>query len=142
MAEVIGAVASIVQLLDVTVRLSSCLGRLCSDVRNVPQRFHQLRIDLNQQLHVIQEIRAHHLPTFISMVTLPMFDTFLLEYISMADELRKTLDELIVPDTEGLILRSWHSLRSVRKKEDILHSCDRLAQRKSDLSLWLSAANL
>ena len=135
MAEVVGAVANIVQLLDVTIRLSSCLGRLCSDVRNMPQRFHQLRIDLNQKLHVIQEIRAYHLPTFISMVTLPMFDTFLLEYIAIADEHRKTLDELVVPDTEGLILRSWHSLRSVRKKEDVLHLCDRLEQRKSNLSL-------
>ena len=142
MTAVIGAVASIVQFLDVAVRLSSCLSRLCSDVRNVPQRFHQLRIDLDQQLHVTREIRAHNLPNFVSMVTLPMFDDFLLEYITIADELRKTLDDLVVPDTDGLFLRSWHSLGSVRKKEDILHLCDRLEQRKSNISLWLSAANL
>ena len=142
MGEVIGAVASLVQFLDVAVRLSSRFGRLCSDVRNVPQRFHQLRKDLNQQLHVTQEIRDHHLPTFISMVTLPEFDAFLLEYIPLANELCKALDELFVPDTDGLFQRSWRSLRSVRKKEEIRHLCDRLEQRKSNLSLWLSAANL
>ena len=142
MAEVIGAVASVVQFFDVAVRLSSSLGRLCSDVRNVPQRFHQLRIDLDQQLHIIQEIRAQHFPTFKSIVPLPKFDTFLLEYIALANELCKTLDELVVPATDGLILRNWHSLRSVRKKEEVLHLCDRIEQRRSNLSLWLSAANL
>ena len=142
MAEVIGAVAGIVQFLDVAVRLSSSLGRLCSDVRNVPQRFHQLRIDLDQQLHIIQEIRAHHLPTFISVVTSPTFETFLLEYIALANELCKTLDELAVPATDGLLLRNWHNFRSVRKKDDVLHLCDRLEQGRSNLSLWLNAANL
>lgn len=142
MAEVIGAVASIVQSVDVAVRLSSCLNRLCSDIRNVPQRFHQLQTDLDQQLEVAQEIRAHHLLTFISMVTSSTFDNFLLDYIALADELRKTLDELLATDTDGPFLRSWHGLRSARKKEDIHHICDRLEQKKSTLSLWLSAANL
>ena len=142
MAEIFGAVASVVQFIDVTVRLSSCLSRLCSDVRNVPQRFHQLRIDLDQQLEVAQEIRAHHLPNFVSMMASTAFDTPLLEYIALADELRKTLDELLATSTDGLFPRSWHGIRSVRRKEDILHLCDRLEQKKSTLSLWMSAANL
>lgn len=142
MAEVVGAVSSIVQFVDVAVRLSSCLSRLCSDIRNVPQRFHQLRIDLDQQLEVAQEIQAHGLPSFESMVTSSTFDRSLLEYITLADELRKTLDELLATSTDGLLSRSWHGLRSVRRKEHILHLCDRLEQKKGTLSLWLGAANL
>lgn len=141
MAETIGAVAGVVQFIDVAVRLSSCLSRLCSDIRNVPKRFHQLRTDLGQQLAVAQEIQAHHLPTFTSMVTLSMFDA-LLEYIALADELRKILDKVLATGTDGPFLRSWQGLRSVREKEYILYLCDRLERKKSTLSSWLSAANL
>ena len=142
MAEIIGVVSSIVQFLDVAVRLSSRLSHLCSDVQNVPQRFHLLRIDLDQQLQVAQELRAHYLPTFESIGTSPIFDIFLLEYIASADELRKILDELLTPDTDGLLMQNWHGISSVRKKEDIFHLCDRLEQKKSTLSLWLSVANM
>lgn len=142
MAEVIGIVSGIVQFIDVTVRLSSGLNRLCSDVRHVPERFHQLRIDLDRQLEIAQEVQAHYLPGLVPIVASSTFDQSLLEYVVLAEELRKTLEELLVSNTNGPVKRTWHRLRSVRRKEDILHLCDRLEQKKSTLSLWLGAANL
>ena len=142
MAETISAIAGIVQFIDVAVRLSSGLSRLCSDIRDVPQLFHQLRIDLVQQLQVAQEIRTHHLPTFASTVASSTFDSPLLDYIALAEQLHRTLDELLAISAGRPFLRSWHNLRSVRKKENILRLCDHLEQKKNTLSLWLSAANL
>ena len=142
MAETISAIAGIVQFIDVAVRLSSGLNRLYSDIRDVPQLFHQLRIDLEQQLKVAQEIRTHHLPTFASTVTSSTSDKVLLDYTALVEQLHKALDELLAISPNGPFLRSWHILRSVRKKEKILHLCDRLEQKKSTFSIWLNAANL
>ena len=141
MAE-LGAVASIVQFVDVAVRLSSGLNRICSDVRNVPKRFQQLRKDLDEQLEVAREIQNHHLHALVSTTTSPVFDTLLIEYIALADELCDTLDKLLNTGAGGLFLRNWRSLRSIRKKEVIFNLCDRLERKKSTLSQWLNAANL
>ena len=142
MAETISAVAGIIQFIDMAVRLSSGLNRLYSDIRDVPQLFHQLRIDLEQQLKVAQEIRTQHLPTFASTVTSSTSDKVLLDYIALAEQLHKTLDELLAISANGPFLRSWQNLRSVRKKENILRLCTRLEQKNSTLSVWLNAANL
>ena len=142
MAEIVGVVAGIVQFVDVAVRLSSCLSRVCSDIRNVPGRLDQLRTDLDRQLEIAQEVQSHHLLTLVPMAASSAFDQSLLEYIVLAEELHKTLEELLASNTKGRLKRSWDRLRSVRKKEDILHQCERLEQKKGTLSLWLGAANL
>ena len=141
MAE-IGAVASIVQFVDVAVRLSSHLNRVCCEMRNVPKRFQQLRKDLDEQLGVAREIQDHHLHALVSTTTSPVFDTLLIEYIALADELCDTLDKLLITGADGLFLRNWRSLCSVRKKEVIFNLCDRLERKKSTLSQWLNAVNL
>ena len=65
--------------------MSSDLNRLCTDVRNVPQDFHRLWIDLRHQLEIAQEIQAHYLPTFATAVESSAFDMPLIKYITIAD---------------------------------------------------------
>jgi len=142
MAEVVGAVAAVVQFVDVALRLSSCLERFCSDVRNVPRRFLQLQTDLRQQIEIAQQIQNHRLPGFATAVASSAFDTPLAEYIDLAEELRKTLEGLLGHKNDGVLRRGWDAICSVRKKEEVASICDRLEQKKSTLSLWLEAANL
>ncbi|KAF2684908.1 hypothetical protein K458DRAFT_388606 [Lentithecium fluviatile CBS 122367] len=105
MAEIVALTAAIVQFVDVAVRLSSHLGRLCSDVRNVPDRFDRLRSDLSQQIEIAQLIQKNHLPDLAATVASPTFDGFLLEYIALAEELFKTLDKLLAKKDDGLLQR-------------------------------------
>jgi len=142
MAEVVGTVAAVVQFVDVALRLSSCLERFCSDVRNVPRRFAQLQTDLRQQIEIAQHIRNHHLSGFATTVSSSKFDTPLLEYLDLAEELCKTLEALLAHKNDSVLQRGWDAICSVRKKEEVASTCDRLEQKKSILSLWLEAANL
>lgn len=141
MAE-IAAAAAIVQFIDVGARLTSHLVHLCSEVRNVPDRFYRLQLDLRQQVEVAKHIKAHCQPDFATTVASPTFDAQLFEYIALADDLCKKLDKILANRNDGLLQRGWSSLCSVRKKEDVLRICERLEQMKSTLSMWLSAANL
>ena len=142
MAEVVGAVAAVVQFVDVALRLSSCLERFCSDVRNVPRRFTQLQTDLRHQTEIAQQIQQHHLPGFAKTVSSSTFNTPLTEYIGLAEELLKTLEDLLARKNDGVFQRGWDAICSIRKKEEVASICDRLEQKKSTLSLWLEAANL
>lgn len=142
MAEVVGAVAAVVQFVDVALRLSSCLERFCSDVRNVPRRFLQLQIDLRQQIEIAQHIQNDHVPGFATTVSSPTLDAPLLEYISLADELSKTLEGLLTRKNDGMLQRGWSGICSLRKKEEVANICDRLEQKRSILSIWLTTANL
>ena len=142
MAEIVGVVTGIVQFIDVAVRLSSCLSRICADISNVPERLHQLRNDLDCQLEVAQEIQAHRSLSLVPMAPSSAFDQSLLEYIALADDLRGTLEELLASNSKSRLKRSWHHLHFMREKEEIYHQCDRLEQKKSNLSLWLGAAKL
>jgi len=142
MAEVVGAVAAVVQFVDVALRLSSCLERFCSDVRNVPRRFLQLQIDLRQQIEIAQHIQNDHVPGFATTVSSPTLDAPLLEYVSLADELSKTLEGLLTRKNDGMLQRGWSGICSLRKKEEVANICDRLEQKRSILSIWLTTANL
>jgi hypothetical protein len=142
MVEVVGAVAAVVQLVDVALRLSSCLERFCSDVRNVPRRFLQLQIDLRQQIEIAQHIQNDHVPGFATTVSSSTLDAPLLEYISLADELNKTLEGLLAGKNDGMLQRGWNGICSLGKKQEVANICDRLEQKRSILSIWLNAANL
>ncbi|CAN9101984.1 unnamed protein product [Alternaria alternata] len=142
MAEVVGAVAAVVQFVDVALRLSSCLERFCSDVRNVPRRFLQLQIDLRQQIEIAQHIQNDHVPGFATTVSSSTLDAPLLEYTSLAEELSKTLEGLLSRKNDGMLQRGWSGICSLRKKEEVANICDRLEQKRSILSVWLNAANL
>ena len=142
MAEVVGAVAAVVQFVDVALRLSSCLERFCSDVRSVPRRFLQLQIDLRQQIEIAQHIQNDHVPGFATTVSSLTLDAPLLEYTSLAEELSKTLEGLLSRKNDGMLQRGWSGICSLRKKEEVANICDRLEQKRSILSVWLNAANL
>lgn len=142
MAEIVATAAALIQFVDVAVRLSSQLCRLCSEVRNVPHRFHNLQLDLRQQLEIAQHIQTHLSPSSTETGDSSTFDTALLEYVALAEDLCNALEKLLANRTDGLLQRGWTGVCSAWKKEDILHICDRLEQRKSTLSLWLNATNL
>ncbi|KAI5379167.1 hypothetical protein J4E82_002154 [Alternaria postmessia] len=117
MAEVVGTVAAVVQFVD-------------------------LQIDLRQQIEIAQHIQNDHIPSFATTVSYSTLDAPLLEYVSLADELSKTLERLLTRKNDGMLQRGWSGICSLRKKEEVANICDRLEQKRSILSMWLNAANL
>ncbi|RMZ73427.1 Ankyrin repeat-containing [Pyrenophora seminiperda CCB06] len=139
MAEAIGAAAAILQFLDVAVRLTSCLNRFCSDVRNVPRRFRELQADLRQQSDLAGQIQAQ---LSAQTVASPTLDRPLQEYIKLADELCKTLETLLFKQNDGFFHRSWTTICSIQKKEEVKSICDRLEEKKRTVSMCLHTENL
>ena len=142
MAEAVAATAAIIQFVDVAIRLSSHLGHLCSEVRNVPHLFARLQADLKQQLEVAQVLKSNFLPHFSATVVSTTFDESLLEYIALVGELCKTLEKILSRKDDRLLQRTWVGFCSMRKKDEMLQICTLLEQKKSVMSLWLSAAVL
>ncbi|PSN66213.1 hypothetical protein BS50DRAFT_410010 [Corynespora cassiicola Philippines] len=142
MAEVVGVFAAVVQLVDVTARLSSTVNRFCSDVRNLPDRLHLLKEDVRQQAEIARNVQAHCVPAFAVTLSSPTFDAILHEYIAVADELCKKLDELLSKKGHDIIRRAWNVICSKQQREDVLEQCERLEKQKTMLSMWLNANNL
>jgi hypothetical protein len=142
MAEIVAATAAIVQFADVAFRLTTHLGHLCSEVRHVPDRFRRLQSDLLQQVELAKLIQANCLPEFAATVASSTVDAFLLEYIGLINDLGRTLEKLLAKKDNGPLRRVWSGFCSARKKEDVERICERLEEKKSTLTMWLSAANL
>ncbi|KAL8792563.1 MAG: hypothetical protein Q9195_004862 [Heterodermia aff. obscurata] len=134
--------ALIVQFLDAALRLSSGLRRLCTEIRVVPLRFETLRADLERQIELIQFVRRESQPEFASATLPPTLDISLHEYIALANEFNNTLNGMLAKRSGGYLQHVWKDFCSVQRKEEVSHMCHRLEQKRDDLNMWLSAANL
>lgn len=142
MAEAVAAAAAVIQFVDVAVRLSFKLNRLCSEVHNAPLRLQRLKTDLLHQIDIAQGVKEKHLSAFNGAVTSPTFDEFFLGYTALAEDLCKILDKILDRNDGGLFRKGWSGICSIRRREKITELCERLEQKRSTLSLWLCAANL
>lgn len=142
MAEAVSAAAAAVQFLDVTVRLSSALAKLCSDVRHVPERFQRLQSDLKQHIALVRELEANHSPAFTAAIASSALKPLLQEYVTIADDLCTTLETLLDFGSKPRAQRVWQTFCATRKQDEIERTCDRLERHKSTLSVWLSGASL
>jgi hypothetical protein len=145
MAEILGISAAVVQFLDIAVRVSMELSRLYSDLRDVPDKLHRLKLDIDQQIAIAKYIKSSH-ATFqrdspgTSTSTAPINQT-LADYMITMEELVGLLQSIRSEDGAGPLRRSWDAIRAVHKRNDVLLRCDRLEHQKSSILLWLSNVN-
>ncbi|KAF4157379.1 hypothetical protein CNMCM6936_005687 [Aspergillus lentulus] len=145
MADILAISAAVVQFLDVAVRVSLGLGKLYSDIRDVPGQLHRLKLDIDQQIAIAKYILSSHAtfqsdPPTAFTATSPI-DQTLADYVLAMEELTVLLQSIRSEDDAGSIRRSWNAIRAVHKRNSILLLCDRLEHQKSTILLWLASAN-
>src|SRR5438045_3047501 len=135
MAEVVGLVASAVQLIDVSGRIIIKLSRLCSDLQKVPHRMRTAKHQLEQLLSLLQMVKADltasdqgpasTLAGLRSPNHLLLASNLVEDALYQAEELAESLDKL-APKKESLLNRRWRALVSLKNEEDIVERCGRL----------------
>ncbi|KAI0410263.1 hypothetical protein F5X98DRAFT_359939 [Xylaria grammica] len=146
MAEILGISAAVVQFIDIAFRLSSGLGNLYKDLRDVPAELQDLKLDIDQQIAIAEYIRSSHAvfwntsPTGSAMPC-PV-DGTLASYMLLMEQLLELLQSIANKDDAGTVRRSWNAVRAVHKRKSVLEVCDSLEKKKSSVILWLSNANL
>jgi len=133
--EVLGAVASAVQLADTCVKIASCAVDLFSRVRDAPVTI-QKRLEEVKQLIEIARLIEHN-----PSLQTPLIASILARARADADQLFKILTKIDVQPTAGKVVKYWKALEGVTKEKRILAICDRLQETKASLTLSIASIN-
>ena len=142
MAIELGAIAAVIQFIDVGCRLSTGLTSFCADFRDAPRQIQRLNTDLKQQLAIAQDIKTTTQVVSSEIQSLATFEHPYQDYMSLASNLRILVEGLEKTDRDGILQRSWKNLRSVRQKREIIEICERLCRKESSMMMWLVSINI
>jgi hypothetical protein len=129
--EVLGALASAVQLVDACVKVTAFI----SDLNDAPEKI-RTRIPQIQRLIEIATLIQHN-----SSLQTPLIGSVLAKCLDDANSLLDILKKLDIEVTTGKFVKYWKALVSVTKEKQILGICQRLEEGKSSLALCIGSIN-
>ncbi len=131
--EILGAVASAVQLIDICLRVTESLSTFSSRVIDVPISISKQKAHLAQLVQVMRLIQ--HCPSLKTAVLVPILTSVTIEVRALQDILGKVTPEA----TAGKAKIYWKSLDCAFKEKKILSVCRRLEEEKNTLTLCIAA---
>ena len=137
----VGVIAAVIQFIDVGYRLSTRLTNFCADFRDAPEQVQRLNTDLKQQLAIAQDIRTTTQVVSSEIQNIATFEHPHQDYMSLASNLQSLVEGLEKTDGDGILQRSWKSLRAVRQKREIIEMCESLCRKESSMTRWLVSIN-
>ena len=137
MAELLGILAGVAQLVDYCNNLSTSFAEIRKRVRNAPERFRQLADQLGRLISIALFIyQDHRLRTSRAHV---LISDCARSISAQAKTLQATLDGVFRDYTEGSVWkRYWKAARAAKERE-IASIINNLDQEKGTLSLCLQA---
>ena len=142
MAIELGTIAAVIQFIDIGCRLSTRLNSFCTDFRDAPQQIERVNSDLKQQLAIAQDIKSTTQVVSSEIRSLAPFEHPHQEYMSLASNLQSLIEGLENTSSDGILKKSWTSLRFVRQKREIIETCERLYRKESSMTMWLQSTNM
>jgi hypothetical protein len=133
--EILGAVASAVQLADTCMKIAICAIDLFSRVRDAPETIRK-RIVAVEQLVEIARLIQHNPSLQTSLIA-----SVLNRARADADQLFEILTKIDAQLTAGKVVKYWKALEGVTKEKRILAMCDRLQENKASLTLYIASIN-
>jgi hypothetical protein len=143
MADVVGLVASAVQLIDVGGRIIFKLSRFCVELQKVPQKLKKAKGQLEQLVNLLQMVKsdlqapdrgpASTLAGLQSPDQMKVASSLISDALHQAKELSEILHGL-EPTNGTFLKRKWRNVVSFQKEEDIVERCDRLESLKTRYS--------
>ena len=139
MAELAVAAAA-AQFIDLGGGILSSLSKIIAECRDAPQRISTLRGEVQQLIKLIQITQAN---SAVAAIFNASIDRELLsDTIGKAERLQRLLGELHVDLNNGLLVRTWAALRTVKKDRELEALCEGLERQKSNLLVWFANHNL
>jgi hypothetical protein len=129
--EVLGALASAVQLADACLKVAAFI----SDLRDAPKTI-RTRIAQIERLTEIATLIQHN-----SSLQTPLVDSVLGTCLEDANNLLGILKKLDTDTSVGKVVKYWKTLGGVTKEKRILGIFERLEERKSSLLLCVGSIN-
>lgn len=133
--EVIGVIASAVQLADVSVRLVSGISRLCRQFRDHPRNLSKRVHNLEQLIQITKIIQT------TKLTDIDIFRTTLENSIADAEALLALIESLSPQERDGKTRRGWKAVCGVAKETQILDALRQLEEQKGALLICIGVAN-
>ena len=139
MAELAVAAAA-AQFIDLGGGILSSLTKIIAEYRDAPQRISTLQGEVQQLIKLIQITQTNSAVAAVFNASIDrelLFDT-----IGKAERLQRLLGELHVDSDNGLLLRTWAAIRTVKKDRELDALCEGLERQKTNLLIWFANHNL
>lgn len=133
--EVLGAVASAVQLADTCLKIATCTVDLFSRIRDAPETIRKRIVAVEQLVEIARLIE--HNPSLQT----PLIASVLARARAEADQLFEILTKIDAQPTAGKVVKYWKALEGVTKEKRIMTICDRLQEIKASLTLNIASVN-
>jgi N-terminal domain on NACHT_NTPase and P-loop NTPases len=133
--EILGAVASAVQLADTCMKIAICAIDLFSRVRDAPETIRK-RIVAVQQLVEVARLIEHN-----PSLQTPLIASVLTRARADADQLFEILTKIDAQPSAGKVVKYWKALEGITREKRILAICDRLQENKALLTLYIASIN-
>ena len=133
--EVLGAVASAVQLADACLKIATCAVDLFSRVRDAPETIRKRIVAVEQLVEIARLIE--HNPSLQT----PLIASVLTRARADADQLFEILTKIDAQPSAGKVVKYWKALEGITREKRILAICDRLQENKTLLTLYIASIN-
>ncbi|OTB10236.1 hypothetical protein K445DRAFT_27822 [Daldinia sp. EC12] len=143
MAEALSIAAAGVQFVDVAIRLSEKPSWVYSEVRGAPERPHDLKVNLDQQIKLVEKISQTQLDVQTTLVDNgDEITAILVKYKDVIQNLLELLQSLLGHTDKNILRKGWGVILTLHKRNDILLLCDQIEEQRDLVLLWHSNINL
>jgi hypothetical protein len=133
--EVLGILASAVQLADTCLKITISATNLFTRVRGTPETIRKHVAEIEQLVEIARLIE--HNPTLQT----PLISSVLATCHGDADQLLGIWKKIDTQPTAGKVAKYWKALEGATKEKRILAICERLQQKKNSLTLYIANVN-
>ena len=140
MAEFLGILASVAQLVDSCNKLSTSFAGIRKRVRNAPGRFQQLADQLRRLVNIAFFIKQNH--HFRTSRAHTLISDCTRSILAQTKVLQAILDAVLGDYTEGSVWRRYWKAARAAKEQEIASIINKLDQEKCTLGLCLQASGV
>ncbi|KAI1474347.1 hypothetical protein F4774DRAFT_400865 [Daldinia eschscholtzii] len=142
MAEALSIAAAVVQFVDVAIWSSEKLSWVYSEVHGAPERLHDLKVNLDQQIKLVEKISQTQLDVQTTLVDNgDEITAILVKYKDVIQNLLELLQSLLGHTDKNILRKGWGVILTLHKRNDIL-LCDQIEEQRDLVLLWHSNINL
>jgi hypothetical protein len=133
--EVLGALASAVQLADTCLTITAFVIDLFTRVDRAPEAIRKRVVEIEQLIEITRLIEHN------STLQTPLMTSVLAACHGDADQLLDILKKIDIQPIAGMATKCWKALVGVTKEKRILAICERLQGKKNSLILCIANVN-
>ncbi len=127
--------AAVLQFADIGARLLISTSQLCNRFKDAPGFVRTLSVEVEQFILLVKELEID------SMRSSPAKDVAkatLDDCIELSSRLQRKLEKISITAEDTVIQKTWKSIVTTKKEEQIRGICAQLDRKKHTLTLWMT----